>query len=96
MRGYNRLSALVVKKLTKPGLYADGAGLYPAIGDAGNKNWSFRFMLNGKARQMGLGPVYAVSLAEARERAAKARPLRYDGIDPIEERKSRRAVACQY
>jgi hypothetical protein len=42
---------------------------------------------------MELGPVHAVPLAEARERAAKARLLRYDNIDPIKERKSRDAVA---
>jgi hypothetical protein len=42
---------------------------------------------------MELGPVHAVLLAEARERAGKARLLRYDNIDPIKERKSRGAVA---
>lgn len=52
----------------------------------------YRFMLNGRAREMGLGPVHTITLAEARERATQARKLRLDGIDPIERRRSERAA----
>jgi Arm DNA-binding domain len=39
---------------------------------------------------MGLGPLHCVALAEARERARKARNLLLDGIDPLEHRRAQR------
>jgi hypothetical protein len=50
-----RLTALAVSRLTKPGLYADGGGLYLRIGRNGSKSWTFRFTLRGRAREMVLG-----------------------------------------
>ncbi len=47
-------------------------------------------MLDGRAREMALGPAHAISLAEARKRAAECRRMRVDGIDPIEVRRSQR------
>ena len=70
----------------KPGLHADGGGLYLQIGPEGTKSWIFRFMLNGRARAMGLGPLHAVSLADARKKATNCRGLLVDGTDPIEAR----------
>jgi len=93
MRAFKRLSALAVQKTSKAGLFGDGGGLYLVVGSAGNKNWAFRFMLNGRARQMGLGPVHTNSLADARERAAKARLLLHGGIDLIEAKRSNREAA---
>jgi integrase len=43
-------------------------------------------MLNGRSREMGLGPINIVSLADAREKARECRKLLLDGIDPIETR----------
>lgn len=51
-RAINKLSQLTVTKTTKPGLYADGGGLYLQITTAGVKSWLFRYMRNGKARGM--------------------------------------------
>jgi Arm DNA-binding domain len=65
-------------------MYHDGAGLYLQVSARGAKSWIYRFMLDGRPREMGLGPLTTISLAEARERAAKSRKLRLDGIDPIE------------
>src|SRR4051812_45966487 len=90
-RKIGNLSPAGVKNETKPGVYGDGAGLYLNVGSTGGKSWLFRFMLNGTAREMGLGPVHTVGLAEARERAKAARRLLLDGIDPIEARKAERA-----
>src|SRR5579864_8308018 len=59
-----RLTALALSRLTKPGLYADGGGLYLRIGRDGSKSWTFRFMLRGRAREIGLGSLHKVSLAE--------------------------------
>jgi hypothetical protein len=50
-------------------------------------------MLRRRAREMGLGSVSAVSLADARERAAEARRLRAAGIDPIEHRETQRKAS---
>jgi integrase len=89
-RSINRLSAVQVKSLKKKGLHADGGGLYLRISDGGTKGWMFRFSLNRRARQMGLGPIQTVSLAEARIEAEQCRKLLRDGIDPIENRNSER------
>lgn len=53
-----------------------------------NKSWLLHFMLNGRAREMGLGPLDLVSLAEARAKAVAARKLLPDGIDPLAEREA--------
>ena len=82
----NRLSAATVKNAAKPGLLADGGGLYLLVSDAGTKSWIYRFMLNGKRRDMGLGPVHTISLADARLKAGEARRQALDGIDPIAAR----------
>lgn len=68
----------------KPGAYADGDGLYLKIGTTGAASWQYRYQLNGKRRMMGLGACSAVTLAEAREKAADARKQVKQGIDPLE------------
>ena len=88
----NRLSSAAIKNQKKRGLYADGNGLYLQVSAYGSKSWTFRFTLNGKARQMGLGAISAVSLSAAREDAIRCRTLLRDGIDPIVERQSRRTA----
>jgi len=90
-RKLERLSARAVDTKRKPGYYADGGGLYLQVGPTGNKSWIYRYMLNRRPREMGLGPLHAISLADARQRAAQARKLLVDGIDPIEARNAQRA-----
>jgi integrase len=58
------------------------------------KSWLFRFAENGRERQMGLGSLDTVGLAQAREKAAECRRLRQEGIDPINARDSQRASAA--
>ncbi len=81
----NRLSARTVATLSKPGRYADGGGLYLTISGTA-KSWVFLWMRNGKRREMGLGSLVAVGLADARRKAQDARRLVAEGIDPIEAR----------
>lgn len=91
-----RLSALAVARASKLGLYADGAGLYLRVGRGGAKSWAFRFMLNGKAREMGFGSFTKVGLADARKKAIDARRLLSEGRDPLvqrEEEEKQRAAA---
>jgi integrase len=89
MRSLNKLSARAIAAACEPGLYGDGGGLYLQVANAsGNvtKSWIFRFMLDRRARKMGLGSINDFSLAEARDRARQARQQLTDGIDPIETR----------
>lgn len=78
-----RLSALQVAKLKKAGYYCDGAGLYLQVSKTGSKSWIFRYTLNGKSKEMGLGSFTSFTLAEARKRATENRQLLVDGIDPL-------------
>jgi len=81
-----RLTALAVTRASKPGLYADGAGLYLRVSRNGSKSWALRFTLRGKPREMGLGGLTKVTLADARKKAAEARLLLSDGRDPLDLR----------
>jgi integrase len=90
-RAIGRLTALKVERLAKPGMHADGGGLYLRITPRGARNWVLRYMLNGRPRWMGLGPLALYGLAEARARALDARRKRHDGIDPIDARRADRA-----
>lgn len=85
-REINKLTARTVMALHERGYYGDGAGLYLQIGPTGGKSWLFRYMIDGKAYNMGLGPVHTISLAEARTRAKEARNLLLEGKNPREER----------
>ena len=87
----NRLTAIKIKSLSKPGLHADGGGLYLRILDGGNKSWIFRYTRHKKAHQMGLGPLRDSTLAEARAEAEQCRKWLKAGIDPITHRKTGRA-----
>ena len=92
-RAIGRLTALKVDKAKRAGMYPDGGGLYLRVTHSGTKNWVFRFMLNGRPRWMGVGPLHTIGLAEARNRAAAFRLQRHDGIDPIERRRAERLEA---
>jgi integrase len=98
-RTLNRLSPLRVQKLKRKGLHADGGGLYLRVSESGTKAWMFRYGLNGKLRDMGLGPLHTISLPRARELARECRELRLQGIDPITHRRAslaaRRASAAK-
>lgn len=87
-RAINRLSARTVQTLTEPGRHADGDGLYLVVDENGGKRWVYLFRIAGKRREMGLGPLRIVSLAQARELAGKARAMAAQGMDPVEARQA--------
>ena len=93
-RQQQRLSALQVTKLAKPGLYGDGGGLTLQITTTGAKSWLFRYMVAGKPFGMGLGPTHTVGLAEARQKALDARKLLIDGISPLAAKKQNQIAAA--
>jgi integrase len=67
--------------------------LYVQISAGGAKSWVFRFREAGKLREMGLGPLHTIGLAEARQRAHECRKARLDGRDPIADREASRVAA---
>jgi Arm DNA-binding domain len=89
-----RLTALRVARATKPGMYADGAGLYLQVTSAGAKSWIYRYSLHGKAREMGLGSLTAISLSDARTKAGECRRMCHEAIDPIGARKAARSQSA--
>lgn len=94
----NRMTAKGVGARLMLGRYADGGGLYLNVSSVGKKSWLLMYRspvhrkpaLNGNSvgreREMGLGPVTGVSLAQARELAEEARRHLRDGMDPLDMR----------
>ncbi len=91
---HNALTPLAVKN-AKPGRHADGGGLHLLVKPTGARSWVYRFMLNGKSRDVGLGAAGqgGMSLADARDEAATLRLKVKAGIDPLEERDREAAQA---
>lgn len=54
------------------------------------KSWVFRYMIAGKAREMGLGPVHTIGLAEARDMARECRKQVLAGNDPLAAKEATR------
>src|SRR5689334_5739425 len=80
---HRQLNAVQVKNQSEPGRYADGNGLYLIVDENGAKRWVLRTVVQGRRRDMGLGSVRLVSLAEARDRATQYRREARDGNDPF-------------
>ena len=84
----NALKPIQVKSLP-PGRHTDGGGLQLLVKKSGARSWVFRFMLDGKSRDIGLGAASgpdAISLAGARDATIDLRRLVQSGVDPLQER----------
>jgi integrase len=75
-------NAARLKEGERERLIGDGGGLHLYIRGAA-KSWLFIFTFDGKRKKMALGAFPAVTLADARERAAEARALIAKGVDPV-------------
>ena len=95
-RPIHRLSARAVQTLTKRGYHADGGGLYLLVGPTGAKSWVLRYQRAGRRREMGLGPLTAVSLAEARQAAIAQHKMLVSGDDPIAVRRAARSAGATF
>src|SRR6266540_2720182 len=84
----NRLTAVRVRNLKKPGRYADGNGLYLVVDPSGAKRWIWRGKIRAKGKRcdLGLGSVQIVTLADARDQAAQLRRDARAGKDLLAER----------
>ena len=76
-----------IKALTKPGRHRDGDGLYLYVAPGGTKSWVQRIVVNGRRRDIGLGPYPLVGLAKARDFAADNRAAVAEGRDPIADKR---------
>ncbi|MBY7661934.1 tyrosine-type recombinase/integrase [Vibrio atlanticus] len=87
-----KLSVKKVEALIKAGgektqRHADGEGLYLVVPASGTASWMLRFTSNKKRREMTLGKVKDLTLANARlEAATKMKQVR-EGFDPLLQRK---------
>lgn len=72
--------------LKRPGYHACGRGLYFSISSSGSRSWVYRYRINGRSREMGLGSLLDVSLAEANAKVTGLRAFVGQGIDPLEQR----------
>lgn len=70
----------------EPGRYVDGRGLMLVVKPSGARSWVLRYQLNGRRRDLGLGPWPEVTLAEARDKALAERRLVKAGVDPLTQR----------
>ena len=99
-----KLTTLKVKSLTATGRYGDGGGLWLQVRAAAEadgdkparpvrRSWLFRYMVAGQARQMGLGSLDIVSLAEARAAAIECRKQLLGNVDPIAAKEAAQAAS---
>jgi integrase len=86
-----------IASLTAPGMHKvnDGSGLhglYLQIAGPSARSWIWRFTLNGKTRDFGLGSAFLIPLMAAAEKADEARSLHAKGVDPIEQRRAEKTA----
>ncbi|MGO6689932.1 tyrosine-type recombinase/integrase [Rhizobium leguminosarum] len=100
-RELHRLSTRGIESTIKKGTecygaHNDGGGLVLVI-DRFGARWLFKFTspVTGKRREMGLGALATVSLADAREKASEGRGLVAKGLDPLLERDHASAEAVR-
>lgn len=97
MPALERLPANVLRNLTSmsPGKYGDGGGLWLLRRPDGGAQWSFRYTLYGRQREMGIGPAQDVTLAAARSEARKWRAIVKSGDDPQDVRAAERSAKAE-
>ncbi len=86
-----KLTALQVKNAA-PGVHVDGKGLLLRVRPSGAKSWVLRVQYAGRRRDIGLGSIDDLTLAEARESAAHLRKIARQGRDPVLERDKAKIV----
>lgn len=75
--------AVSAKIRGEPGRFADGNGLYLVVPKRGRAHWMLRYTSNAKRKEMTLGKVEDLSLADARIKAALQMKQLREGLDPL-------------
>ena len=91
--GIHTRNALTVKAIaaSKAPKLRDGGGLWLVTKGSG-RYWILDYRFGGRRREMGLGPLHTVGLADARQKAEAARALIRQGLDPIDHRHGVEAI----
>lgn len=91
--GSHTRNVLTVKSIgaSKATKLRDGGGLW-LVAKGKGRYWILDYRFGGKRRELGLGPLHTVGLAEARQKAEAARALVRQGVDPIEHRHGVEAI----
>ena len=87
-----KLTAKKIQGKLKPGMHNDGAGLYLRVSRTGGRSWILRCRVHGIKRDIGLGGISWVSLAEARDKARAFRKIARKGGDPLAEKRAKEGV----
>ena len=75
-----------------PGRHCDGQGLYLLVQPSGIRSWIQRLVVRRRRRELGLGSIPLVPLAEAREKAIANRKIAREGGDPVADKRCGRAM----
>jgi len=84
--GFTSLQVKKMKPRDKRYELSDGAGLYIQISPNGSKRWIFKYKIAGSLKRVTIGGFPKISLAKAREKAAKLRAIKDRGEDPASEK----------
>ena len=76
-------SAVAVRNVKTPGRHPAGDTLYLMVWPSARKSWVQRLTIEGKRKDLGLGPYPAVSLAQARKSAQDNLSLAKSGGNPL-------------
>lgn len=87
------LSPIEISRITEPGRHAVGnvAGLLFAVSPSGARSWILRTKVGDKRRSIGLGGYPDVGLASAKVKAGNIKEIIESGLDPVEEKRKRKA-----
>lgn len=96
--GLNAVQAKARATEGRKGRFAAGGGIYLQV-DGSRASWLLRYQLRGRARTMGLGSFDAagkdgLTLAQARDCAAKEKVLIRAGVDPLDARHAKVVAAA--
>ena len=86
-----RLTTARAKALSEPGMYHADVTLYLNIAPGRSKSWIQRITIEGKRRDIGLGPFPVIGLAKARRRAFANRVAVAEGRDPLADKRRTKA-----
>ena len=79
-------------RLLRTAVAAYGNGLYLIVQPTGTRSWIRPLVIRGHRRELGLGSLALVPLAEAREKALANRKLARQGGDPLLEKRRTQGI----
>ena len=71
----------------RPYKLADAGGMFLLVTPSGGKLWRLKYRIDGKEKQLSIGSASSITIEEAREKAASAKKLLSEGIDPSSMKK---------